>query len=105
MLKIDWIAAFVAVAEGGSISSGARELGLPKSVVSERLAELERSLGTRLLQRTTRSMSVTEDGFAFLDRARRILSEVHAAASEMAERRGALAGPLRLSAPVSFGAL
>ena len=104
-MKLDGIAAFVAIAAAGSISAAARRLGLAKSVVSERLAELERSLGTRLVQRTTRKMSLTEDGHAFLPRAQRIQHEASEAKSEAAERRGTLAGPLRLSAPVSFGVL
>ena len=65
MLKLDEIASFVAVAEAGSISEAARRLRLSKSVVSERLAELERSLGAKLIQRTTRKLSLTEDGAAF----------------------------------------
>lgn len=105
MMKFDGIAAFIATAEEGSVSASARRLGLAKSVVSERIAELERELGTRLIQRTTRQQSLTEDGQAFLPRARRILQEAAEAAAELAERRGTLIGPLRLSAPVSFGIL
>lgn len=103
MLKLDGIATFVAVAEAGSLSEAARRLRLSKSVVSERLAELERSLGTALLRRTTRKLALTEDGVAFLDRAARIVRDVEAAAAELAERRGTLAGPLRIAAPVTFG--
>jgi DNA-binding transcriptional LysR family regulator len=105
MMKLDSVEAFVAAAEAGSISAAARRLGSAKSVVSERLAELERSLGTRLIQRTTRKLSVTEDGYAFLPRARRILLEASEASAEIAERRGTLVGPLRISAPVGFGVL
>ena len=105
MMKLDGIAAFVATAEAGSISAAARRLGNAKSVVSERLAELERSLGTRLVQRTTRKLSLTEDGHTFLARAQRILFEATEASAEMAERRGTLVGPLRISAPVGFGVL
>jgi len=105
MLKLDGVAAFVTVVDAGSITEAARRLDLAKSIVSERLADLERSLGARLLQRTTRRLSLTEDGAAFLERARRIVREVSDAADEMAERRGALVGPLRISAPVSFGVL
>jgi DNA-binding transcriptional LysR family regulator len=104
-MKLDGIAAFVAVAEAGSISEAARRLHLAKSVVSERLAELERALGAKLLQRTTRKLSLTEDGAAFRERAARILREVEEAAADLAERRGALSGPLRLAAPVTFGRL
>lgn len=102
-MKLDGIAAFVAVAEAGSISEAARRLHLAKSVVSERLAELERLLGASLIRRTTRSLALTEDGQAFLERATRIVREVEEAAADLAERRGELAGPLRLSAPVTFG--
>jgi DNA-binding transcriptional LysR family regulator len=105
MLKLDSLAAFVAVADAPSITEAARRVGLAKSVVSERLTELERVLGTRLLQRTTRKLSLTQDGAAFLVRARRIVDETTAATAELAERRGALIGPLRISAPVTFGTL
>jgi DNA-binding transcriptional LysR family regulator len=103
MMKIEGIAAFVAVAEAGSISEAARRLRLSKSVVSERVAELERTLNATLLHRTTRKLTLTEDGIAFRERAVRIVSEVQAAASDLAERRGLLTGPLRIAAPVSFG--
>ncbi|MFT4185333.1 MAG: LysR family transcriptional regulator [Rhizobium sp.] len=103
MLKIEGITAFVTVAEAGSISEAARRLRLSKSVVSERLAEMERTLGAVLLHRTTRKLTLTEDGAAFLERARRIVHEVREAAADLAERRGALAGPLRIAAPVTFG--
>ncbi|MET0275157.1 MAG: LysR family transcriptional regulator [Phenylobacterium sp.] len=105
MVKLDGLVAFVAVADAGSVSEAARRLHLSKSVVSERLAELERSLGSKLIQRTTRSMTLTEDGAAFLKRARRIVVETLDAAAEITERRGELTGPLRISAPVSFGVL
>jgi len=105
MLKLDSAATFVTVAECGSISEAARRLELSKSVVSERLSELERTLGTKLLRRTTRRLSITEDGRRFYERARRILQEVADASAEIAERRGELSGPLRISAPISFGSL
>ena len=103
MLKLDGIASFVAVAEAGSISAAGRRLHLSKSVVSERLAELERGLSAPLFHRTTRKLSLTEDGTAFLERAVHIVREVEAAAAEMSERRGQLSGPMRISAPVTFG--
>jgi DNA-binding transcriptional LysR family regulator len=103
MLKLENALAFVAIAEAGSITAGARRLQISKSVASERLAELERDLGATLMHRTTRRLTLTEDGIAFFDRAKRILRDVSDATSEISERRGELAGPLRLSAPVSFG--
>ena len=59
MLKLDGIASFVAIAEVGSISAAARRLNVSKSVVSERLAELEHGLGAPLFHRTTRKLSLT----------------------------------------------
>ena len=103
MIRIEGIAAFVAVVESGSVSEAARRLRLSKSVVSERLAELERSLGGILLHRTTRKLTLTEDGTAFLERAARIVQEIEEATAEMAVRRGTLSGPLRIAAPVTFG--
>ena len=103
MVKLDGISSFVAIAEAGSISAAARRLHLSKSVVSERLADLEQSLGAPLFHRTTRKLSLTEDGVAFLERANRIVWEVQDAVAEVSERRGTLSGPMRLSAPVTFG--
>jgi DNA-binding transcriptional LysR family regulator len=105
MLKLESVAAFVAIAASASFTAAARRLAVSKSVVSERLAELERVLGAKLVQRTTRRVALTEDGSAFYEHAKRILREVELAGAELAERRGALAGPLRISAPVSFGTL
>ncbi len=103
MLKLDGIASFVTIAEAGSINAAAKRMHLSKSVVSERLAELEQGLGAPLFHRTTRKLSLTEDGSAFLEKAVRIVREVEEAAAEMAERRGELTGPMRISAPVTFG--
>ncbi|ARO28356.1 LysR family transcriptional regulator protein [Rhizobium sp. NXC14] len=103
MIRIEGIAAFVAVTEAGSVSEAARRLRLSKSVVSERLAELEKSLGGVLLHRTTRKLTLTEDGTVFLQRAARIVREIDEAAADMAERRGTLSGPIRIAAPVTFG--
>jgi DNA-binding transcriptional LysR family regulator len=105
MLKLDSVAAFTAIAEAGSISGAARRLALSKSVISERLKELEHVLRVKLVHRTTRGLSLTDDGNAFQVRAMRILREVDGAVSELAERRGTLAGSMRISAPVSFGTL
>jgi DNA-binding transcriptional LysR family regulator len=104
-MKLDGVAAFVAVANTGSISEAARQLRLSKSAVSERLAELERALGANLVQRNSRQLALTEDGVAFLVRAKRIVAEADEAANELAQRRGEIAGPLRIAAPRGFGDL
>jgi DNA-binding transcriptional LysR family regulator len=105
MMKLDAILAFVAVAESGSISAAGRRLELSKSVVSQRLTDLEHTLGARLLHRTSRRMTLTHDGSRFLERARRILREAEDAAAELGEQRDELVGPLRIATPVSFGLL
>jgi DNA-binding transcriptional LysR family regulator len=105
MLKLESIEAFASIAETGSITSAARRLSISKSVVSERLSELERALSAKLVRRTTRTLALTDDGNTFYERAKRILRDVDTAASELAERHGTLIGPLRVSAPVSFGSL
>jgi DNA-binding transcriptional LysR family regulator len=104
-MKLDGVAAFVAVANTGSISEAARQLRLSKSAVSERLAELERALGANLVQRNSRQLALTEDGVAFLVRAKRIVAEADEAANDLAQRRGEIAGPLRIAAPRGFGDL
>lgn len=105
MMKLSGIVAFLATAEAGSISAASKRLGLATSVVSERLADLEKTLGAKLIQRTTRKLSLTESGRSFLPRAQRILREADEAEAELAAQSGTLAGPLRISAPVSFGIL
>ena len=105
MFKLESLQAFAAIAETGSITGAARRLAISKSVISERLSELERSLGAKLVHRTTRTLALTEDGTAFHARAKGILRDVNEASAELAERRGKLAGALRISGPVSFGIL
>ncbi len=105
MLKLDGLVAFVTIAEVGSISEAARRLRVSKSVMSERLVELEREVQTSLVHRTTRNLTLTEDGAAFYNRAKAITRDIEDATAELAERRGELTGPLRIAAPLSFGTL
>jgi DNA-binding transcriptional LysR family regulator len=96
---------FVRVVETGSFSGAAERLGLSRAAASKQVMQLEERLGTRLLNRTTRRLSLTEDGQAFYERSLRILAEMEAAEAEAADRHGEPRGTLRLSAPVSFGLL
>ncbi len=96
---------FVAVADAGSFVRAADRLGLAKSVVSKHVAALEEHLGVRLLNRTTRSLSLTEAGAAYRERAREVLADVdelEASVGDLVERPRGL---LRVNAPVSFGVM
>ena len=95
--------AFARIVACGSLSAAARELDLPVSVVSKRLALLESSLGVRLLQRTTRRQTLTEEGLLFHARVLRILAEVEQAEAMLEQRRDGITGLLRVTAPGALG--
>lgn len=94
---------FSAVAERGSFVAAAHALQSSKTAVSRSVSELEERLGVRLLHRTTRKLSITPEGEQFLARAREALILLDDAEAELAGARGAVAGMLRINAPVSFG--
>jgi len=97
--------AFVAVAETGAVSGAARRLGIAKSMVSKRVASLERHLGATLLLRMPRAVALTDRGRAFYDRARTILGSLEDAAAEVRDLQSSLRGLLRIAAPLTFGTL
>lgn len=97
------IAMFVRIAETRSFSAAAHQLGISAPAVSKGLARLEQRLGVRLLNRTTRKVSLTDDGQAFLDRCRQILADAQDAEDLLTRRRVALSGRLRVQMPVGFG--
>lgn len=93
---------FRRVARLGSFSAAARELGLSPAATSRQVAALEEHLGATLLQRSTRTVRLTPTGEAFLQRAERVLDEVHAMEEEAGQVGGAVMGLVRLTAGVSF---
>jgi DNA-binding transcriptional LysR family regulator len=97
--------AFARVAETGSFSAAARQLRQSKSLISRQVADLEASLGVRLIQRTTRSLSLTEAGAAYYVKAQRILAELEEAELAAAQSQANPRGRLRLAAPMSFSIL
>lgn len=105
MDRLDDMLAFIKVVDARSFTAAAARLGLSKSVVSRRLAELEDRLGARLLNRTTRKLSLTEVGQAFYERCTRIIADLEEAERAVGDLHGAPRGRLRLNAPVSFGRL
>jgi DNA-binding transcriptional LysR family regulator len=105
MDRLDAMAAFVKVAEAGSLSGAARGLGCSLASVSRQLAALEARLGGRLLHRTTRRLALTEAGREFYERAKRILGEVEEAERALSDSAATPSGRLRLSAPSLIGRL
>jgi len=103
MDKFANLSAFVAVVETGGFSKAAGRLNVGKSIVSRRVSALEASLGVQLLQRTTRSLSLTAPGHQFYEHAVRILGELDEAESAVSDSSTELRGRLRLAGPLSFG--
>lgn len=97
--------AFVAVVDAGSFVRAGEALNLSKTAVSRLVADLETRLGSRLLHRTTRRMSLTPEGELFHARCRQLLDDVAEAEAELSSRTGEAIGQLRLNVPVSFGLL
>jgi DNA-binding transcriptional LysR family regulator len=93
---------FVRVVESGSFSAVAREANATQSAISKQVAALERSLGARLLNRTTRSLALTEEGERYFERARRLVADIAEAESTLRRGQRQLTGWLRVAASVAF---
>ncbi|MBA4741573.1 MAG: LysR family transcriptional regulator [Azoarcus sp.] len=93
---------FAHIVEAGSLTRAAERLGLPKSTVSRRLAQLEQGLGERLLLRTTRKLTLTDFGRGMLVHARQLASELDAANALAEHRQAGPSGRLRISMPADF---
>lgn len=105
MDKLQAMATFVRVVETGSFSAVAREQGATQSAVSKQVAALERALGAPLLIRSTRALSLTEEGQRYFEQVRRIIGEVSEAESVFRLGEAQLSGWLRIAASVAFGRL
>lgn len=104
-MDLNLVTAFVRVVEHESFTSAAKALGLPKSSVSRRVAELEAQLGVQLLHRTTRKLALTEAGRAYYRQAERALAELQAAAETAAGLDTEARGIVRVTAPVDIAVL
>lgn len=102
-MLIDNIRLFQTIAEKGSLVAAARESGVSATTVSERLAALEAHYGVVLFNRTTRSLSLTEEGRTLLDGAKTVLAEIDDLDTRIRHGADTLTGPIRLSAPVDLG--
>ena len=103
MSYIESLRVFVRVVDLGSITSGGRDLRLTPAVASKRIKELEKHLGVRLFNRTTRSLSPTEVGKLFYDEAKAVLETVDIAESKVANFSHAPRGTIRVTAPLGAG--
>lgn len=105
MDRILALQAFVRLAELGTFSAASADLRVRQSTVSKWIAALEEELGVQLVERTTRSLRVTDAGTAFLKDAREVIAAYDAAAARVQRRSPALRGRLRINVPVVFGRL
>ncbi|WP_109481155.1 LysR family transcriptional regulator [Paraburkholderia sp. C35] len=102
---INEIAVFVAVAQAGSFTRAAEEIGSSKSNVGKAVQRLEARLGTRLFQRTTRAVRLTEDGETYLHAARQAIDGLREAEQQLATRRSEPVGRVKIDLPAGFGRL
>jgi DNA-binding transcriptional LysR family regulator len=105
MDKFQEMRTFVGVVDSGSFVGAADALEMSKPAVSRYIGELESRLGVRLLQRTTRKLSLTKEGEVFYVRCKELLANVDEAEAEITSHSGEAAGQLKLSVPVAFGKL
>jgi LysR family transcriptional activator of dmlA len=97
------LAFFVTVVKAGSLTAAAREMDVTPPAISKRLAALEDRLGVRLLNRTTRRLSLTHEGELYLESAKRIIEDIEGLEGRLASSRAAPRGLLRMNAPLGFG--
>ncbi len=103
MDRLSGLAVFAAVVECDGFTAAGKRLNLSKAAVSKQVSLLEERLGARLLNRTTRRLSLTDVGQSFYERCQRILSEAEEAITDVGRLQTEPRGPLRLSAPASLG--
>jgi DNA-binding transcriptional LysR family regulator len=103
MDRLQSMRVFAKVVEQGSFAKAAQALDLSNTVVTRNLADLEAHLGTRLLNRTTRKLSLTETGLVYIERVRQILSDIDAADMEATSQSGKASGTLRIYCQPGFG--
>lgn len=104
-MNIEHLKLFVRLAATNNISLAGQELGLSPAVSSAHISKLEQALGVRLVHRTTRKVSLTEEGVAFLPHAEEVLSTVETARASVGVGSTTPSGTLRVTAPASFGRL
>ncbi len=101
--KFEDLRTFVAVAQAHSFAAAGRQLGVAKSAISRRVQELEERLGARLINRSTRSVSLTESGRVFFEKATELLAALEEAEGQASRGAAEIVGSLRILAPSTFG--
>src|SRR5258706_6078265 len=104
-MDLNEILVFARVVQAGSFTTAAAKLGMPKSTVSRKISELEERLKSRLLQRTTRKLSLTDTGRTYYDYCARIVAEVEQAERAVSSLQATPQGLLRVTAPINVGFL
>ena len=105
MDRLTSMAVFVAAAERGSLSAAARHFGLSASMAGKHVSSIEEELGVRLMQRSTRTLTLTDVGRAYYGRCKTILEEYDEAGREASDAGQTVRGVLRVAAPITFGAM
>ena len=105
MDKLKAMSTFVAIVDQGSLSAAGDKLDRSPAAIVRTLAGLERHLGVRLLNRSTRRLALTDEGRDYLQHCRQILADIHGAEARLDSRRTEPAGTLSITAPVMFGHL
>ncbi len=103
MSELEEMRSFVELVDAGSATRAAARRGLAVSAISRRMKDLEARLGVQLLKRTTRSMSLTDEGRLFYDRCVRLLADLAEAEADVTQRSGVLSGRIKIASPLSFG--
>jgi DNA-binding transcriptional LysR family regulator len=101
--RVRAILSFVQAADAGSFAAAARSLGISSAAVSKNVASLEQALGVRLMNRTTRTLNLTDEGIAFLKQARVALNALDSAVDSVAAQRAETSGHVRISTSAAFG--
>lgn len=104
MDKLTSMNVFVRVAKSGSFAGGARDMSISRAMATKHIMQLEQNLGTRLFNRTTRSLSLTEAGATYLDRCQQVLTDIEEMEAAATQLQTEPRGTLRISAPPVFGA-
>jgi DNA-binding transcriptional LysR family regulator len=102
MEDLGYMVTFARVVKAGSFAGAARRLGMTSSVASKHVAKLEKALGVRLLNRSTRKLSLTEAGAAYYEHCARIVEEIESSKTAIAQLQAAPRGQLKVTAPVTF---